>query len=53
MYMLGFNFILSLKFIFFCFKLVILHHHTQKQNKTKQKKMNHNIYFKDMTVKKT
>ena len=26
-----FNFILGLNFIFFCFKLIIIHYHTQKQ----------------------
>ena len=29
--MLWFNFILGLSFIFFCFKLTIIHYHTQKQ----------------------
>ena len=47
--MLWFNFILGLNFIFFCFKLIIIHYHTQKQKKIKLKpsiKLNHNIYFK-------
>ena len=29
-YMLWLNFILGLNFIFFCFKLIIIHYHTQK-----------------------
>ena len=48
MYMLWFNFILGLNFIFFCFKLIIIHYHTQKQRKIKFKpriKLNHNIYI--------
>ena len=47
--MLWFNFILGLNFIFFCFKLIIIHYHTQKQKKIKLKpsiKLNHNIYLK-------
>ena len=47
MYMLWFNFIPGLIFIFFCFKLIIIYYHTQKQKKIKIKpriKMNHNIY---------
>ena len=46
--MLWFNFILGLNFIFLCFKLIIIHYHTQKQNKIKFKpriKLNHNIYI--------
>ena len=46
-YMLWFNFILGLNFIFFCFKLIIIHYHTQKQKKIKfkpRRKLNHNIY---------
>ena len=46
--MLWFNFILVLNFIFLCFKLIIIHYHTQKQNKIKFKpriKLNHNIYI--------
>ena len=31
--MLWFNFILGLNVIFFCFKLIIIHYHTQKQTK--------------------
>ena len=49
--MLWFNFILGLNFILFCFKLIIIHYHTQKQRKIKFKpriKLNHNIY-KGMT----
>ena len=46
-YMLWFNFILGLNFIFLCFKLIIIYYHTQKQRKIKFKprtKLNHNIY---------
>ena len=42
------NFILGLNFIFFCFKLIIIHYHTQKQKKIKFKptiKLTNNIYF--------
>ena len=44
--MLWFNFILGLNFIFLCFKLIIIHYHTQKQREIKFKpriKLNHNI----------
>ena len=34
--MLGFNFIFGLNFIFLCFKLIIIHHHTQKQRQIKK-----------------
>ena len=46
--MLWFNFFLGLNFIFLCFKLIIIHYHTQKQRKIKfkpRKKLNHNIYM--------
>ena len=46
--MLWFNSILDLNFIFFCFKLIIVHYHTQKQKKIKFKtriKLNYNIFF--------
>ena len=46
-YMLWFNFILGLNFIFPCLKLIIIYYHTQKQKKIKFKprtKLNHNIY---------
>ena len=46
-YMLWFNFILGLNFLFFCFKLIMIHYHTLKQKKRKfkpMKKLNHNIY---------
>ena len=46
--MLWFNFILGLNFIFFCFKLNIIHYHTQKQKKRKFKpriKLNLNSYI--------
>ena len=45
--MLWFNCILGLNFTFFCFKLIIIYYHTQKQRKIKFKpriKLNHNIY---------
>ena len=38
--------------IFFCFKLIIIHYHTQKQKKIKFKpriKLNHNIFSHDST----
>ena len=38
--MLWFDFILGLNFILFCFKLIIIHYHTQKQKKIKFK-LNH------------
>ena len=44
-----FNFILGLNFLFFCFKLIIIHYHTQKQRKIKFKpriKLNHNMYVR-------
>ena len=31
MYMLWLSFIFGLNFIFLCFKLIIIHHHTQNQ----------------------
>ena len=46
LYMLWFNFILGLNFISLCFKLIIIHYHTQKQREIKFKpriKLNHNI----------
>ena len=48
LYMLSFKFILGLNYIFFCFKVIITHYHTQKQKKIKFKpriKLNHNIYI--------
>ena len=39
-YMLWFNFILGLNFIFLCFKVIIIHYHTPKQ----RIKLNYNIY---------
>ena len=47
-FMLWFNFILGLIFLFFCFKLIIIDYNTQKQKKIKIKpktKLNHNIYI--------
>ena len=47
-YMLWFNFIPGLNFVFLCFKLIIIHYHTQTQRKIKFKpriKLSHNIYF--------
>ena len=46
--MLWFNFILGLNLIFFRFKLIVKHYHTQKQKKIKFKPgiiLNHNIYL--------
>ena len=46
--LLWFNFILGSNFIFFCFKLIVIHYNTQKQKKTKSEprmKLNHNIYL--------
>ena len=46
--MLWFKFILGLNFIFFCFKVIIIHYHTQKQREIKFEpriKLNHNRYF--------
>ena len=46
--MLWFNFIPSLSFRFFSFKLIFVHYHTQKQKKIKFKpriKLNHNMYI--------
>ena len=45
-YVLWFNFILGFIFIFFCFKLIIIYYHTQRQKEIKMKprvKLNHNI----------
>ena len=46
--MLWFNFLLGLNFVFFCFKLIIIHYHTQKQKKIQfkpRRKLNHNRYL--------
>ena len=46
LWMLWFNFMLGLNFIFLCFKLIIIHYHTPKQREIKFKpriKLNHNI----------
>ena len=43
-----FNFILGFNFIFFCFKHLIVHFHTQRQGRIKLKlrmKLNHNTYI--------
>ena len=48
--MLWFNLILGSNFIFLCFKLIIIHNHTQKQRKIKFEpriKLNHNKYIGD------
>ena len=48
--MLWLNVILGSNFIFLCFKLIIIHYHTQKQRKIKFEpriKLNHNIYICD------
>ena len=45
--MLWFNFILGLNYMFVCFKVIIIHYHTQKQKKRKFEpriKLNHNRY---------
>ena len=47
-FLLWFNFIFGLSFIFLCFELIIRHYHTQKRRKIKFKpeiKLNHNIYM--------
>ena len=47
-YILGFNSILGLNFIFFSFKLIIIHYHDPKQRQIIFKpriKLNHNIYI--------
>ena len=46
--MLWFSFIPGLNFVFLCFKLIILHYHTQTQREIKFKprmQLNHNIYI--------
>ena len=46
--MLWLNFILGLNFVFFCFKLIIIHYHTPPKKKRKFKpriKLNRNIYI--------
>ena len=46
-YMLWFSVILGSIFIFLCFKLIIIHYHTQQQRKIQIEpriKLNHNIY---------
>ena len=46
MYLLKFNFILVLNFIFFCFNIITIHYHTQKQRNMRFKprvKFNQNI----------
>ena len=40
LYILWFSFILGLNFVSFCFKLIIIHYHTRKQN-TKENKTGH------------
>ena len=52
MYMLRFNFILGLNFIFLCFKLINIHYHTPKHRELKIKpriKLNH-IYVVSWTT---
>ena len=47
-YMLWFNFIVGLNFIFLCFTLIIIHYHTPKHRTIKFKlkiKLNHNIIY--------
>ena len=51
--MLWFNFILGLNFIIFCFKLIIIHYHTQKRKKIKFEpslKLNPNTYVTKKAV---
>ena len=46
--LLSFNFILGLNFISLCFKLIMIHYHTQKQreiNFKPRKNLNHNRYM--------
>ena len=48
LFMLWFNVILGLNFIFLCFNLIIKHYRTSKQRKIKFKPritLNHNIYM--------
>ena len=52
--MFWFNFILGLNFTFFCFKLIVIHYHTQKQKKIAFKpriKLNHNIHKRKHVMK--
>ena len=52
-YLLWFNFILGLKFIFFCFKLITLRYHTQNQKQIKFKpkmNLNHNINMTNPSI---
>ena len=47
-FLLWFNFIFGLSFIFLCFELIIRHYHTLKRSKIKFKpdiRLNHNIYM--------
>ena len=54
--MLWFDFILGLNYIFFCFKLIIVHYYTQKQKRIEFKpriKLNHDIYtLTEMRIQK-
>ena len=52
--MLWFNFILGSNYIFFCFKLIIIHYHTPKQREIKFEpriKLNHNTHIKLVSPK--
>ena len=52
-FMLWLNFIIGLNFTFFCFKLINIHYHTQKQRKIKFKprtKSYHNLYYCDWST---
>ena len=52
-YMVWFNFILRLNFIFLCFRLISIHYYTPKQREIKFEpriKVNHNIYTKTIII---
>ena len=52
MYLLKFNFILVLHFIFFCFNLITIHYHTQKQRNMRFKpRVNFNQNISTVTEK--
>ena len=52
MYLLKFNFILVLNFIFFCFNLITIHYHTQKQRNMRFKpRVNFNQNISTVTEK--
>ena len=52
MYLLKFNFILVLNFIFFCFNLITMHYYTQKQTNMRFKpRVNFNQNISTVTEK--